>query len=298
LSQTPLNLPMTNSLLFLITVLIWGSTWFAIEFQIGVVAAEVSLAYRYLLASALAFAWCWCCGLPLRFRPADHGKFVLLGIFLFGLNYLSAYKAQLFITSALNAIGFSALVWMNIVNARIFFGARTDRQTYLGALLGICGIVVVFWPSIQVLSWSDAVLPGAVLSLLGALLASFGNIISLSIQKQAIPVMQANAWGMLYGAILNTGIAIGSGTPFNFDPSPGYILSLIYLAGFGSVIAFACYLNLIGRVGVQRAGYTAVMVPIVALLLSISFEGLMLDRYILAGVILALLGNFAVLARR
>ncbi len=289
---------MTNFLLFLITILIWGSTWFAIEFQIGIVAAEVSLAYRYLFASAVAFTWCLCRGLSLRFDAPDHARFLLLGIFLFGLNYLSAYKAQLYISSALNAIGFSALVWMNIINARIFFGAGTDRQTYIGALLGIVGILIVFWPSIQSLSWSDTFVLGAVFSLLGALLASFGNIISHSIQQKDIPVMQANAWGMLYGGILNAGIAIGLGTPFNFDPSPGYILSLVYLAGFGSVIAFACYLELIGRVGVQRAGYTAVMVPVVALLLSVLFEGLTVDRYIITGVVLALLGNVFVLTRR
>jgi drug/metabolite transporter (DMT)-like permease len=289
---------MTNAVLFLITVLIWGSTWLAIEFQLGVVAAEVSLVYRYLLASALAFCWCWWRGISLRFDLRSHMRFMLLGTFLFGLNYLSAYKAQLFITSALNAIGFSALVWMNIINARIFFGARTDRQTYLGASLGCAGIVIVFWPSVQKLSWSDTVLLGAMLSLLGALLASFGNMVSHAIQQKSIAIMQANAWGMLYGAVLNALIALAAGTPFNFDPSRGYVLSLLYLSGFGSVIAFGCYLSLIARVGVQRAGYTAVMVPVVALLLSALFEGLTVDRYIISGVVLALLGNISVLARR
>jgi drug/metabolite transporter (DMT)-like permease len=289
---------MATFLLFFATVIIWGSTWYFIEFQLGVVAVEVSLAYRYILASALAFVWCWSRGLSLRFTAADHGRFLLLGIFLFGLNYLSAYKAQFYITSALNAIVFSSLVWINIINARIFLGATTDLRTYIGAGLGLLGIIVVFWPSLRELSWAEGVLMGAALSLLGAFLASIGNIVSQVIQSQKIPVMQANAWGMLYGAIINTGIAASLGLPFNFDTSPAYIFSLLYLAAFGSVVAFTCYLSLIGRVGVQRAGYAVVMAPIVALLLSVMFEGLLIDRYILIGVVLALLGNVAVLLRR
>ncbi len=48
---------MNNTALYGLTVLIWGSTWFAIEFQLGVVAPEVSLVYRYGAASLLLFAW-------------------------------------------------------------------------------------------------------------------------------------------------------------------------------------------------------------------------------------------------
>ena len=124
---------MTNLLLFISTVLIWGSTWYAIVFQIGVVEPGVSLAYRYTLAAMLAFGWCLFRGDSLRFGWSGHRYFILLGVFLFGLNYLSAYHAQIYISSALNAIGFSAMIWMNIVNARLFFGSRADLRTTIGA---------------------------------------------------------------------------------------------------------------------------------------------------------------------
>ena len=55
---------MSNSALYVITVLIWGSTWFAIEFQLGTVAPEVSIVYRYALAAFLLFLIPW---LVLRF---------------------------------------------------------------------------------------------------------------------------------------------------------------------------------------------------------------------------------------
>jgi len=287
---------MTNLLLYVISVLIWGSTWLAIEFQLGVVAVEVSLAYRYLIAAGLAFAWCALRRLPLRFDWHAHVYFALMGAFMFGLNYMAAYAAQIYITSALNAIGFSAMVWMNIVNARIFLGSRIDRSTAVGAGLGIFGIMIIFWPEVQSISLSDRTFIGACLSLTGALLASFGNVISQAAQQRSLPVMPSTAWGMLYGAILNTGFAVLLGKPFDFDPSPAYLASLLFLAVFGSVVAFGCYLTLLGRIGANRAGYSMVMIPIVALVLSAIFEGLELELNILVGVAIALAGNVAILA--
>jgi drug/metabolite transporter (DMT)-like permease len=286
---------MTNLILYTVSVLIWGSTWLAIEFQLGVVPVEVSLAYRYLLAAALAFAWCRFSGAGLRFDWRAHRTFMLMGTFMFGLNYLAAYAAQIYITSALNAIGFSAMVWLNIINARIFLGARIDRSTFIGAALGIVGILVIFWPQVQDISLSDSVFIGACLSLTGALLASFGNIVSQAAQRKGLPVMPSTAWSMLYGGLLNGGLALALGRPFIFDPSPAYVGSLLFLAAFGSVVAFGCYLTLLGRIGAGRAGYSMIMIPIVALILSALFEGLRLESNIVIGVALALAGNASIL---
>lgn len=285
-----------NLLLYIVAVLIWGSTWLAIEFQLGVVAVEVSLAYRYFAAAAIAFAWCRFAGYRLRFDRRAHGYFLMMGAFLFGLNYIAAYTAQIYITSALNAIGFSAMVWLNIINARIFLGSHIARSTIVGAALGIAGILVIFWPEMQDVSMSDRVFIGACLSLTGALLASLGNVIAQAAQRKKLPVMPSTAWSMLYGALLNTGIAAAQGKPFNFDPSPAYVVTLIFLAVLGSVVAFGCYLTLLGRIGADRAGYSMIMIPIVALILSALFEGLELKPHILIGVALALAGNVAILA--
>ena len=128
---------MNNSILYTITVLIWGSTWLAIEYQLGVVEPEVSIAYRYAAAALVLFAWCWFRGLPLRFGAKDHAYFVLLGLLLFCLNYIFAYRAQVHITSALAAIAFSTMLWMNIILSRIIFGTRVTLNVLAGALLGV-----------------------------------------------------------------------------------------------------------------------------------------------------------------
>jgi len=286
---------LSNSLLYVITVLIWGSTWFAIEFQLGVVAPEVSLVYRYAAAALLLFAWCRFKGLGLRFRARDHVWFAMLGLLLFGLNYVLAYRAQMFITSALTAIAFSAIVWMNIVNARLIFGTRASGRVLLGALLGVGGILTLFVPQIGDLSLSDSVLIGSLLAVGGALVASFGNMASQGAQKAGLPIMQSNAWGMFYGALFNAGVALYGGHAFTFDFSAGYIISLVYLSVFGSIVAFGAYLTLLGRIGAHRAGYAMVMFPVVALTLSALFEGLEIDATIVIGTTLVLAGNLFVL---
>ena len=184
---------MSNAILYVITVLVWGSTWFAIEFQLGVVAPEVSIVYRYAGASLLLFAWSRIRGLQLVFGWRDHGRFFLLGLLLFGLNYVLAYRAQIYISSALTAIAFSTMVWMNIINARIFFGVRAGRRVLFGALLGIAGIFTLFAPQIGELTFSDTVFFGSFLAVAGALVASFGNMVSQDAQRAKLPVIQSNA---------------------------------------------------------------------------------------------------------
>ena len=288
---------MNNAILYVITVLIWGSTWLAIEFQLGVVQPEVSIVYRYLLASAVLFIWCKIRGLSLKFKVKDHRFFVLLGLLLFSLNYIFAYRAQIFITSALAAIAFSTMLWINIVLSRLVFGTRASGRVLVGAALGIVGIIVLFAPQVGSISLTDGVFFGSLLALAGATTASCGNMVSQAAQKRTLPVVETNTWSMFYGALLTCIVALASGHEFNFDATFTYITSLVYLAVFGSVVAFGAYLTLLGRIGAHKAGYATVMFPVVALVLSIAFEGLQPDLTIIVGATLVLLGNLLVLKK-
>ena len=286
---------MNNTVLYLLTVLIWGSTWFAIEFQLGVVAPEVSLVYRYGAASLMLFAWSHFRGLRLRFALRDHGWFFLLGLLLFGINYIISYHAQIYITSALTAVAFSTMVWMNIINARLFFGVKAGRRVLFGALLGAIGIFYLFAPQISEVSFNDTVFYGAFLAVIGALTASFGNMVSQTTQKANLPIVPSNAWGMLYGALFTGVIALTKGYAFEFEWTVAYVSSLAYLTVFGSIVAFGAYLTLLGRIGAHKAGYAMVMFPVVALLLSALFEGLEIEATTIFGTLFVIAGNLFVL---
>ena len=289
---------MNNLSLYAATVLIWGSTWLIINYQLGTVAPEVSVVYRYAIAAVVLMGWALVRRLPLRYGFRDHLRFMLLGLFLFSFNYIATYSAQIYIASALNAVAFSTMVWMNILNSRLFFGTRIEPRVWIGASLGMAGIIVLFWPEISVVSFSDKTLIGASLSLSGALMASFGNMISHRAQNDGVPIVQANAWGMFYGTLITAAVAWRKGLPFNFEYTFEYTASLLYLALFGSIAAFGCYLKLLGRIGPAKAGYAVVMFPVVAMVLSIAFEGLEVRAHIIAGVVLVLFGNLVILGFR
>lgn len=288
----------SDFILYVATVLVWGSTWLVINFQLGEVAPEVSVVYRYAIAAALLFAWCLARGSRLRFGPMAHLRFMLLGMFLFGLNYIATYTAQEYIASALNAVVFSSMMWLNVINTRIFFGSRIEPRMWLGAVIGMTGLGVLFWPGIAEVSLSDRTLLGASLSLGGAFIASLGNMVSHRAQREGLPIVPSNAWGMFYGAVFTALIAWRRDLSFNFEYTAEYVVSLLYLAIFGSIVGFGCYLKLLGRIGPARAGYAMVMFPVVAVVLSVWFEGLAIEWHVVTGVALVLGGNLAILGAR
>lgn len=288
---------MSNVFLYIVTVLIWGSTFFAIEFQLGTVAPEVSLVYRFGGAALLLFAWCRLRRLQMKFPLRHHLWFAMLGVFLFGLNYVLAYRAQIHITSALTAIAFSTVLWMNIINSRVFFGVRSTGRVLIGAALGIAGILILFVPQMTEVALTDSVFIGSVLAVASAITASVGNMVSQGAQRRELPVMQGNAWGMFYGFLVNGAVTIAGGHSFQFEWSFSYVASLVYLTVFGSIFAFGAYLTLLGRIGAHRAAYSMVLFPVVALILSVLFEGLRIDGSLLIGTALVLAGNVFVLRR-
>jgi drug/metabolite transporter (DMT)-like permease len=283
---------------YAVTVLIWGSTWFAIKLQLSSVPSQVSVAYRFALAALILFAWCWIRRLPLKFSFRQHLWLMLQGITVFSTNYVLFYEAEKHLVSGSVAIIFSILVVFNILNNWFFFRVKPTYQVIGGAVLGLLGIVLTFWHELFNLGSSLDNVLGIALSLVGTVCASFGNMIFARVRKDGMPIVQGNAFGMLYGTVVLFAYACFSGGKFSFDPSPSYILSLLYLSLFGSVIAFGCYLTLVGRIGADRAAYCSVLFPIVALCLSASFEGYRLSTVSGLGIALVLAGNVLVLAHK
>jgi len=286
---------MKNIILYLITILVWGSTWLAIKYQLGVVDPMVSVIYRFALSSILLMLFCRIKGLTLKFSLKEHFFMALLGTLLFSVNYWLVYVAEVYVTSGLVAVLFSSIVFLNIANGFFFLGTAIEKKMVAGAALGIVGIILIFMPEIQSFDLTDKGLFGLFIGFISVLLASFGNITSARNTKNKIPVLQANAFGMGYGALLLTIIALFMGKEFTFTASLPYMGSLVYLSVFGSIIAFYSYLTLIGSIGADKASYAIMIVPVVALVLSSFFEGYAWNVYAIAGLFLVVGGNFLAL---
>jgi len=289
---------MDNLGLYLTPILIWGSTWLAITYQLGKVPPEVSVAYRFALASLILFAWCGVRRLRLVFTWREHLWMAAQGALLFGINYVCVYLAEGEISSGLVAVAFSGIVFLNILGARAFFGTPVRLPMLLGAALGVGGVALIFLPELGAAAGFGRSERGLALAVTGTVSASLGNLVASRNQRQGLPVVQLNTFGMMYGALYVALYALAAGRSFSFDGSISYLLSLGYLALFGSVLAFGAYLTLVGRIGAGRAGYINVAIPIVALLLSTLFEGLRWQVCMVAGIALCVGGNILVLRRR
>ena len=291
---------MNANILFLYgsTVIIWGTTWLAIKFQLGSVDPMVSVLYRFIAAALILILYCKLRGLKMRFGLKDHIFMALQGLVLFSVNYWLIYLAEVHVTSGLVAVIFSGIVFMNMVNGAVLLGSPIRSNVLLGGVIGVLGIVLVFWPQLVSFSLSDKSALGLLLSVVSTFMASLGNIISARHQQNNLPVLQTNAYGMAYGAGIIGVISIASGKTFIFEMSLPYVGSLFYLALFGTVIAFGCYLKLIGKIGADRAAYATMLFPIVALSISTAYEGYQWAAHNVIGMVVVLIGNWLVLNKR
>ena len=290
--------PRSPAALFAISSLIWGSTWFAIKFQLGSVSADISVAYRFALAALLLSGWCALTRRSLRFDARAHAFLALQGSLLFGFNYVAVYWAERYATSGLVAVLFSTIVFMNPIGARWLFGTPLASRTLFAALLGLVGVTLLFVPELTQARHGGNAALGIVLGLGATVIATGGNLAAMHNQREGIPLLAGTAWGMAYGALAAALVSIAHGSTWSFDTRAGYLLSLVYLAVFGSVVAFVAYLTLLRRVGPGGASYVGVTTPVIAMMFSTAFEAYRWTPLAILGVALAVAGNWLALKPR
>ena len=285
---------MNSAVLFVVTVLIWGTSWYAIALQIGEVPISVSVLYRFALAAVLlilALAVTGRLALPAQWR------FVILqAICLFSLNFVALYNAAALIPSGLVTVVFSLASIFNALNARVFFGEKITLRVVLAGILGLSGLVLLFWQSLAV-SFDPDTLRGVAWALLGTMIFSWGNMASRRNTATGTTPIIANAWGMGIGAGVLLALALVTRQPLIVSTDPTYLAALLYLAVFASVIGFTTYLMLVSQIGSAQAGYATVLTPIVALVISTFFEGYDWTGTAVVGVACALLGNAVMFGR-
>jgi drug/metabolite transporter (DMT)-like permease len=245
----------------------------------------------------LLFAWCYIRGLRLNFPWRDHANWLLLGFFLFCINYICAYFGTFYLATGLICLIFSTLTLFTVFNGFVFFKKPIRLPILIGAVVGIGGLSIIFSNEISSTQWSlnSEVARGFMWMLLATFFASIGMLLSGQFQARKMPLVQSNAFSMLYGSIILVLYISFSDVSFSFDTSFSYVVSLIYLAVVASVIGFGVYLKLVGNIGADKASYVNIFTPTIALLLSTLFENYQWSWIGLIGVLLIIVGNIIVL---
>lgn len=282
---------MSNLVLFSLVVLIWGSTWIAITFQLGEVDPLLSVGYRFTLAVIMLGLWCWWKKLPLKLPAHIHVKMAAVGLSLYTLDYSLLYASQQYIISALVALASSCIIYMNVLQRRIFLGKAFRSEVLIGATLGLVGLGLIFYPEFTQVKADHLLLLGIALAMGSFYFASLGNVISERILDHGTPVVQMNFWSMAYGLVFIYSAAWYKGAEFVVPSQIEYYISLVYLAVFGSVLAFGAYMKLLQQMGSDKASFVVLVYPLVALLISTLFERYQWTLLAMLGVVTILVGN-------
>lgn len=287
-----------NIFLFVIVICCWSPTWYVIKFQLGIVDPMLSVAYRFFIASLILFSFTIYTKRKIHFNIKEHFWFFLLGINLFSLNYIFFYIANQYLISGLVAVCFSALIFMNILNERIFFNIKATSNTYFASFIGLVGFFIIFSNEITNFTYSNKAHIGIFLGIIATYFASLGNILSLRNSKNSLPVISSISYAMLYGSIFTFILSFIFNKEFIFEFSKSYITSLLFLSIIGSILAFTLYFKLIEQIGTGRAGYIGAILPVVALIISTYFENLFWNKNIILGLPMLILGAVLVIYQK
>lgn len=280
------------------TILIFGSGWLPLRMQLGVVAPEVSLVWRFLIATVVMFIILLVRRDRVLFHWRDHGVFALLGLTLFSLNFITFYYAGYHLPSGLLSVVFALAAVMIPIIGALALGQSLHRRVVVGALVGVSGLALVFGPSLASGEGIQGAGEGLLLSLAGTFCFSVGSLVSGIAGRRGYPLVSMTAWGFFYGFLIMLVMALARGAPFAVDWTPRYVGSLLYLVAAQTLSGFGVYFMLIRRIGASRAGYVTVLFPLVALGLSTWFEAFHWTIAAAVGIALVLAGALLVLLPR
>ncbi|WP_439478706.1 DMT family transporter [Brevundimonas sp.] len=275
----------------LVCAMIWGTTWYAITLQLGTVAPLASIVWRFGLASALLFLGCLIARQKLRLTRAQHLAALGQGAFAFSISYSFTYASETHVASAIVAVTFASLTFINLVLFRLAAGQKAAAASWGGAILGILGVVVLSGGEVLKAGFDREAALGVGLALIATTASAFGNFFAWKGQTHGSAAIPSTAWAMAYGTGLLAVYGLATGVEFTIDPTFTYVGSLLYLSVFGSVIAFGMYFTIARMIGYAMASYISALTPPIAMLVSVLFEGARFGWPALAGLVLVLSGQ-------
>lgn len=305
--------------LFLIAVLVWGTTWHAILYQLAYTTPEVGVTLRFGLAGMVLLVFCAWRGVRWRMTAQEHLRLAIQGVFMYSVSYVCVYHAEMHVASGLVAVGYSASPLVNGLASKLLWRTPMPLHFVVGGLMGLLGVAMIFWPELQgvfaaagasaappVLAQANGVVGavsghaglGLAFTLGAVALSSVGSLVASRNSASGLPLWAALGWGMLYGALCSAAVVLALGQSWSLPSAGSFWLSLAYLSLVGSVVAFACYLILQDRWGPGQASMVGVATPVLALALSAALEGYRPGLLALVGLVIAVGGNWLALRPR
>ncbi|QZH76260.1 MAG: DMT family transporter [Erythrobacter sp.] len=283
---------------FVLVALIWGSTWFVITTQIDDETALWSVTWRFAMATPAMFALALLMRKPLGMGAKAHGLALAMGLFQFCGNYTLVYLSELHLTSGIVALLIGMMLVPNAILGRIMLGEAITARFMLGSGLALAGIALLLVNEARAAPLGGNVALGTMLALGAMLAASIANVVQAGSTGRSVPLISLLAWSMLYGTLIDGGLAWVVDGPPILPTHAGFWLGTAWLALAGSVVTFPLYYQLVRDLGAGRAAYNGVLVVVIAMLISTLFEDYRWTPLAVAGGMLATVGMIVALRAR
>ena len=280
---------MKARLVFLLLCGIWGSTWLFIKLGLEDLPPITFAGIRFVIACAILFFLIRARATRLPDNRRDWWLLAATGVLSFSLNYGLVFWGEQYISSGLAAVLQSTLPAFGLVFAHLHLpGERMTWSKIFGVVLGVLGVAVVF--SNQLAIAGGKALAGSIALVLSAMFAAYSNVLVKAHGRKLEPTILA-AGQMFFGLIplLLIGVLL-EGNPLRFRWTAMAVLSLLYLAVVGSVIAFVLYYWLVRHVDVTKTMLISLFTPVVAVVLGMVVLGEDLSWRTVAGGVMIMAG--------
>lgn len=270
---------------------IWGTTWLGIKFGLATLPPITGVAGRFLLAGLFMYSVALVLGKIVPLRAMPWKLIVVLSATLFGLNYVLTYFSETGLSSGLVAVLFGTLPFFMFGLGHFMVDEKTTANTWIGAVLAFGGVAVIS------LAGNASGSIWYILATIGAALSSaFANVYAKR-HSDVDPMV------VLPPSMLLAGVVLAVAGLLYERPSAAIftihaLLPVLYLAIFGSGIAFFLNLWLLQRLDAGIVGLSALIIPVIAVFVGIAFGGEQFGARDLIGAALVMSGVWFALRRR
>jgi drug/metabolite transporter (DMT)-like permease len=252
-----------EALAFAAIYLLWGGTFLAIRVAVLEIPPLLTAGLRFSAAGVVLYGWMRLRGQP---RPTwtEWWHLVVIAICMFVMTYGPLFWAAQYVPSGVVAVIEASLpITTAILEIFVFRTQRLHWRLAVGVAVGFSGVALLL---IHNTGQHLALVPCLVI--LGAGIAwSLGAVLSSRLSLPSSRPLCAGAEMMVGGFILlAVSASAGDLVPLpHVSPRAG--LALVYMIVFGSLIAYTCYVWLLGRFSVTRVSSHAYVNPVVAIVI-------------------------------
>ena len=158
-----------------VCALIWGTTWYAITFQLGAVDPVVSVVMRFAIAAAVLALVVKATGGKLAMTRPQHLMAMGQGFFSFAISYAFVYASEEKIASAVVAVIFAALAFLNLILFRVASKQKAAPAAWLGAGMGVIGVAVLSGGEVMGAGLGLHAVEGVTFAVIAVVASAFGN---------------------------------------------------------------------------------------------------------------------------